>query len=258
MNLLHSQISGQGKPLIILHGFLGMSDNWKTLAKQYSKFFEVHLVDLRNHGKSFHSDAFTYKLMVDDLKYYIANYNLTKCNVIGHSMGGKVAMLFAVTNANLIEKLVVADISPRHYEPHHQTILEALQSIDFAIHNSRKLIEQELRNHVSGHGVVQFLLKNVYRKDKLNLGFRFNLDSLAANYNSELGKELPEGSLFKSKTLFLKGENSDYITPTKDHNLIQLHFPNSEIITVKNAGHWLHSENSTDFLRYSMTFFDQN
>lgn len=131
--LLHSRIEGEGKPLVIIHGFLGMSDNWKTLGTQFAiDGFQVHVLDLRNHGKSFHSEDFSYEIMTEDVKQYCDFHQLKDVNMIGHSMGGKVAMLLATTYPELVSKLIVADIGPKYYAPHHQTILAALNAVDFS------------------------------------------------------------------------------------------------------------------------------
>ena len=123
MDILHSQIAGNGHPLLILHGYFGMSDNWKTLGNQFSKDFQVHLIDQRNHGRSFHDLSFNYDLLAQDLYDYIQFYQLEKVHLIGHSMGGKTAMLFATKYPDLIEKLIIVDISPKPYKPHHNAIL---------------------------------------------------------------------------------------------------------------------------------------
>lgn len=130
--ILHSKIFGEGTPFIILHGFLGMGDNWKTLGKRFSQLgYQIHLVDQRNHGRSFHSDAFDYELLAEDLLTYCTHYNIKKCNVLGHSMGGKTAMLFTALYPDLVNKLIVADIAPRFYPIHHDAILEGLLALDF-------------------------------------------------------------------------------------------------------------------------------
>jgi len=243
--LLHSKILGKGEPLIILHGYFGMGDNWKSLANKFSEFFEVHLIDQRNHGRSFHSDDFTYELMVEDLKNYISHYNLDKIYLLGHSMGGKTAMLFAVTYPELVKKLIVADIAPKYYPPHHQFILEALNAVDFTKINSRREVEEILKKYIDEEGIRQFLLKNVYWKDKGKLAYRFNLESLTEN-NQEVGEALSVFTTYQGPTLFLRGENSGYISED-DIPLIQAHFPNSKIVTIKNSGHWLHAENPKQF-----------
>jgi pimeloyl-ACP methyl ester carboxylesterase len=244
-SILHSTIKGTGKPLLILHGYFGMSDNWKTLGNQFSEEYQVHLIDQRNHGRSFHANEFNYDVLVDDLHNYIKHYQLEKVHLLGHSMGGKTAMLFAVTYSNLIDKLMIADISPRKYEPHHNAILAGLNSIDFSVQTSRSLVDAKLSELVSELGVRQFLLKNVYWIEKGKLAFRFNLKSLTKN-NPSIGDALPNGTLFNGETLFLKGSKSGYITE-KELPIIDVHFPNSKVVSIANAGHWLHAENPNDF-----------
>ncbi len=243
--LLHSTIIGTGKPLIIAHGFFGMGDNWKTLAKRFSTHFEVHLIDQRNHGRSFHSDDFNYELLIEDLLYYIKHYQLKEVSLIGHSMGGKMAMLFAVTYPEYLDKLVVVDIAPKYYEPHHTFIFNALKNIDFDKITTRREVAEVLEKYIDNEGIRQFLLKNVYWKTKTQLALRFNLESLIEN-SSEVGEALPPFTSFDKPTLFLKGDHSDYITED-DNPLIEAHFPQAKIITVKNSGHWLHADNPGAF-----------
>jgi len=252
MDKLHSTILGEGFPLIILHGYLGMSDNWKTLGTKLAVNFQVHLIDQRNHGRSFHADEFDLELLAEDLHGYIIDNNLKNVNLLGHSMGGKVAMLFAVTYPKLVHKLIVADISPRAYKPHHQQILEALNAVNFQLQNTRKKVEEVLKIYIQDQGILQFLLKNVYWKEKGKLAYRFNLNSLTENY-PEVGEALPSFTEFTGETLFLKGEKSDYITKN-DEPLIKAHFEDAQIITVKNAGHWLHAENPTQFYNEVVSF----
>lgn len=252
MKLLHSTIIGSGQPLLILHGYFGMSDNWKSLGAKFSENFEVHLIDQRNHGRSFHSDEFDYELLVEDLYNYVQHHHLKNTILLGHSMGGKVAMLFAVTYSELVDKLIVADISPKFYTPHHEDILAALNTVNFSLHNTRKKVEDVLKIYIKDEGTLQFLLKNVYWKSKEKLAFRFNLQSLM-EHNSEVGEALPSFTHFEGKTIFLKGEKSNYITED-DYALIAAHFPNSKIVTVKNAGHWLHAENPDQFYEEVINF----
>lgn len=253
MEILHSRIIGAGKPFLILHGYFGMGDNWKTHANKLAEDgFEVHLIDQRNHGRSFQSDAFSYELMVEDLKKYIEHHQLEKVNLLGHSMGGKTVMLFAVENPDKINKLIVADISPRAYPPHHNAILKALNSVDFSIHNSRKLIDEQLANYIAEIGVRGFLAKSLYWKEKGTLAFRFNVKSLTEN-NKKVGVALPSFTQFKGEVLFLRGENSEYII-NDDIPLIKSHFPNAQIATITNAGHWLHAENPKDFYNEVIQF----
>lgn len=250
--LLHSKILGKGEPLLILHGYFGMGDNWKSLANKFADHFEVHLIDQRNHGRSFHSDDFSYELMVEDLHHYIKHHRLEKVHLLGHSMGGKTVMLFAVTFPEMIDKMIVADISPRYFSPHHEFILTALNEVDFSIQKTRREVETILSKYIDENGIRQFLLKNVFWKSKGELDFRFNLESLTEN-NDEVGIALPSFTNFDGEVLFLKGGNSGYISENDDA-LIAAHFPKAEIKTVKNAGHWLHAENPTDFYAFVVEF----
>lgn len=252
MELLHSKIIGVGEPLLILHGYFGNGDNWKSIGSELSKTFQVHLIDQRNHGRSFHVDAFDYEEMVSDLQSYITHYQLENVNLIGHSMGGKTAMLYAVENSQSVHRLIVADISPKMYPPHHEAILDALNSIDFSIHSSRKLVDEKLKELIPEVGVRQFLMKNVYWKEKGQLAFRFNLQSLTEN-NNEVGAALPSFTTFEGETLFLKGENSGYISANEEP-LIKAHFPAAHIVSIPKAGHWLHAENPEAFLYATQHF----
>lgn len=244
-SILNSTIKGEGKPLLILHGYFGMSDNWKTLGNQFSEDYQVHLIDQRNHGRSFQADEFNYKVLAEDLYNYIQHHQLENVYLVGHSMGGKTAMLFAATYPDLVDKLIVVDISPKEYQPHHNAILAGLNSVDFTIHNSRKLVDEQLSKYIPEFGVRQFLMKNVYWVEKEQLGFRFNLKSLTDN-NPEVGKPLPQNTSFSKETLFLKGEKSGYIIP-QEQLIIDNHFPNNKVVEIANAGHWLHAENPKQF-----------
>ena len=251
--LLHSRIEGEGKPLVILHGFLGMSDNWKTLGTQFAvDGFQVHALDLRNHGKSFHSEEFSYEIMMEDVKQYCDYHNLNEINIVGHSMGGKVAMLLATTYPELVSKLIVADIGPKYYAPHHQTIIEALNAVDFSKKPSRGEVEEIVSLYIKDFGTRQFLLKNLYRASPEQLAFRFNLKVF--NDKIEIiGVALPFENVFSKPTLFLRGDKSDYILDS-DFETIYHHFPNAKIETIKNAGHWLHAENPKDFYTHVLNF----
>lgn len=253
MDLLYSKIIGEGRPMVILHGYLGMSDNWKTLGNDFAEAgFQVHLLDLRNHGRSFHSMDFSYTYMMQDVVDYCAHHQLENIVLIGHSMGGKVAMLTACEYPDLVEKLIVADISPREYEPHHQEIMQALNAVDFSRISSRKEVENIMSLYIKEFGVLQFLMKNVHRITPEQLGFRFNLNVFNQD-DTTIGEALPDGAIFEKNTLFLKGEKSKYIQ-SEDEILIKKHFPNSEIKTVSAAGHWLHADNPKDFYDKTIDF----
>jgi len=251
--MLYSRIEGEGKPLLILHGFLGMSDNWKTFAGQIAaEGFQLHILDLRNHGRSFHSDIFTYEAMVQDVFEYCEEHGLDKVSILGHSMGGKVAMFFATTYPEKVEKLIVADIGPKYYRPHHQDILAGLNAVDLSQKPDRSQVEEILKEYVSDFGTRQFLMKSLYWTEPGQLAFRFNLPVFNEQIDN-IGKALPDNALFEKPTLFLRGGNSNYIKD-EDFETIRRHFPNSEIKTIPNAGHWLHAENPKDFYSESIQY----
>lgn len=250
---LHANIEGEGQPLFILHGFLGMGDNWKTLGKSYAaEGFEVHLIDQRNHGRSPHSEEFNYELLAKDVKEYADENQIEQFLVIGHSMGGKTAMQLACMYPSLVEKLLVADIAPKYYAPHHQQILEGLTKLEQANLTSRNQAENLLSEFISEKGIRLFLLKNLYRKEKNKYGLRVNLEALKSNIE-EIGKALSSNASFPGETLFLKGARSNYIVDD-DESLIKRHFPKAEIAVIKNAGHWLHAEQREAFFDRSIRF----
>lgn len=253
--ILHSQIIGTGTPFVILHGFLGMGDNWKTLGNKFAQQgYQVHLVDQRNHGRSFHSEVFNYDVMASDLKMYCKHYRLEKIVLLGHSMGGKTAMQFATQNPEDVSKLIVADIGPQAYPPHHQYILKALEELTKQPITARQQADTIISQYIKEPGIRQFLLKNLYWKEKGILGLRLNVSALSKNI-LEIGKPLAENAVYTGETLFLKGEKSNYILP-QDMPSIKKHFPKAVIKTIKNAGHWLHAENPTQFFKEVLAFLE--
>lgn len=255
MKILHSRILGSGPPLIILHGFLGMSDNWKSLGSQLANSgFQVHLVDQRNHGRSFWSEDFNYGLLVEDLLNYYRHHGIGKSSLIGHSMGGKTAMLFACHHPERIEKLIVADIGPKHYPPHHQMILESLNKLDLTRLKTRNEADEALSESIKDWGIRQFLLKNLFWVKPGILAFRMNLAVLKTSME-QIGTPLPGTCSFSGPSLFLRGSKSNYILD-EDFMLIRKHFPEAEIQTIQNAGHWLHAEKPADFLNACFKFLN--
>lgn len=252
MQTLHHKILGQGEPLVILHGLFGMLDNWMTLAKRFSEFYEVHLIDQRNHGHSFHDHVHDYPAMANDLINYLETKKLSPVNLLGHSMGGKTAMLVACSRPDLIDKLIVVDIAPKFYAPHHQSIISGLYAVKEANISSRKEADQILANHFDNIGIRQFLLKNLYWKTKTCLDFRFNLEGIVSQIDN-IGSALDEEMTFEKPTLFVDGEKSDYILES-DLDTIESHFPDYEIEVIPNAGHWVHAENPDLFWEKVMNF----
>lgn len=251
--LLHSNIIGQGKPFVVLHGFLGMGDNWKTLARKFAEQgYQLHLVDQRNHGRSFHDEAFDYEVMAEDLKHYCDEHQLNDIILLGHSMGGKTAMLFSTLYPEMVSKLLVADISPRFYPIHHDAILDGLSSLDFSEIKSRSQAEKALEQYVPEFGTRQFLLKNLYWIEKGQLALRINLPVLKEQVE-EVGEALPIHSKYNGNSLFLRGDKSEYIGE-QDETIIKNHFEDVSIVTIENAGHWLHAENPQDFYEEVIRF----
>jgi pimeloyl-ACP methyl ester carboxylesterase len=243
---------GKGQPLLILHGLFGMLDNWITLGKRYSKHFEVYLIDQRNHGKSPHSDEFTFVDMADDLMEFIEDHHIRGALMIGHSMGGKTLIEFANDHACFIDKMVIADIGPKAYEPRHENIVAAMESIDFQTIKSRKDAEEVLKSQIPNFQIRQFLLKNLYWEYKQKLGWKINLKAIKQNLEEVLA-DMSEYRI-TIPTLFLRGGDSDYILP-EDEEAIKIQFPNSYIVTIPGTGHWLHAEKQDEFYRITMEFF---
>lgn len=251
--VLHSRISGEGKPLFILHGFLGMLDNWKSLGMQYEAAgMQVHLIDQRNHGSSFWSGEFHYEAMAEDLSTYAKHHGVAKAVVLGHSMGGKTAMQFACSYPSIVEKLLVADIAPKFYPPHHDELLDALSTLPVHELSSRSEADDLLSRRIKDMGIRQFLLKNLYRKEKDRLAFRCNLDVLREK-SAEVGEALPATATYPGPVLFIRGGNSEYVMPS-DLGEILHHFPAARMETIAGTGHWLHAEQPERFFEVSLDF----
>lgn len=253
MEILYSNIIGEGHPLLILHGFLGMSDNWKTLGSQFAKMgYQVHLIDQRNHGKSFWSEDFNYDILAEDLARYMDHHDIKSACILGHSMGGKTAMNFASTYPERTYKLIVADIAPKFYPPHHQYIIDALMALPLDSLKSRSAADYELAKYLHDWGIRQFLLKSLHWVEKGRLDFRFNLKVLSRKME-EIGDALEATAFYKGPVLFLRGSRSEYIQDS-DLPLIKNHFPNAYMETVEDAGHWLHAENPQEFIQFAKVF----
>lgn len=245
---------GTGQPLIILHGLFGQSDNWNTLAKRFAENnFRVFTIDQRNHGLSPHSEIWNYEVMAQDLKEFIETHHLQQPILLGHSMGGKTVMFFEMLFPHIAKQLVIVDIAPRVYEPHHNEVLKALNAVDFNTITTRKEAESILNQYLPDFGTKQFLLKNIYWKndnDKL-MTWRFNLHTITKEYH-EIGVEIPNG-ISNTDTLFIRGEKSNYILDS-DIELIKLHFKNYQLKTISNSGHWIHAEQPEAFYNCVMDF----
>ncbi|MEN9993607.1 MAG: hypothetical protein RL762_264 [Bacteroidota bacterium] len=250
MKLYYRQI-GQGKPLVILHGLFGFSDNWQTHAKKLAEYYEVTLVDLRNHGHSPWSAEFSYALMVEDLHELLQDLHIEKPILLGHSMGGKLAMHYDQSYPQFIEKLIVVDMGVKGYPPHHAHILAAIHAIDLSKMSARSEAEAILRTFVESEGVRQFLLKNLYWEEKGKLAWRVNFPVLEASM-PEILAALPEHESF-TPTLFIRGLLSNYIL---DEDIAQLegYYPDSQLASIPNAGHWVHAEAPDAFIDEVLSF----
>jgi esterase len=251
MNLNFKEF-GAGEPLVILHGLFGTLDNWQTIARQLAEDFTVYIVDLPNHGRSPHTKGeFDYSEMSDAVAEFLTKNWIHETRLIGHSMGGKLAMQLALHQPDLIKKLAVIDIAPKKYSGGHGNIFKALFALDLTTLNDRKEAEKFLTEHLpeEGAGTIQFLLKNLSRlADTEGGGFewKMNLDVLYANYPRILDK-LEGDTPFMKPTLFIRGGNSNYIKDS-DFDLILKLFPNSAIQTIEGAGHWVHAEKPKELL----------
>ncbi|WP_343560370.1 alpha/beta fold hydrolase [Sphingobacterium sp.] len=256
--LLHSKIYGAengGTPLIVLHGLFGMADNWGSFGRSFGEKRQIHLLDLRNHGRSFHSENMSIEDMVEDLGNYVASIGADKILLLGHSLGGKVAMQFAIEHPGQVEKLIIADIAPKAYPPHHEDIFSALCAVDINRMDNRKDVQSKLETYLSDPGVIQFLLKNVYIKEDRKLGWRFNLDVLQRKYADFITVGVKAG-IYNGPSLFLAGEKSRYILP-EDKDNIREQFPQVRFEIIPNAGHWVQAENPQAFDTFVAAFLDQ-
>ncbi|TND05114.1 MAG: alpha/beta hydrolase [Bacteroidetes bacterium] len=249
--------SGSGRPMIILHGLFGISDNWATLARQWSEHYTVYAVDLRNHGQSPHAEDWNYRVMSEDVAELIRGEALRDVILIGHSMGGKTGMRLALDQPALISRLVVSDIAPKKYESNQRDVVEALLRVQPQNLASRKEAETLLAERISDYGTQQFLLKNLYWEETAagkKLNWRFNLDVISRKLDV-VSEATNEPAPCFTDTLFIRGERSDYIT-AEDETEISYVFPNSKIITVKNAGHWVHADQPQAVYDEVMRFAD--
>jgi pimeloyl-ACP methyl ester carboxylesterase len=245
-SLLHYLDQGQGRPLVILHGLFGTLDNWHTLARRWAAEagLRVLSVDLRNHGRSFQSPEHSYHLMAQDLLNLFDHLGLVGDDVslLGHSMGGKVAMRFALDYPDRLARLLVLDIAPRYSDMEHQTdIVAGLRAVNLAALESRQQADEALAQHIPQVGVRQFLLKNLYRREDNSFAWRINLNALTASLPA-IGEETSAAHPFLKPTLFVRGGKSNYITAEDKLYGIPALFPNSQVETVVDAGHWLHAE----------------
>lgn len=246
MSLNYKQF-GKGETIVILHGLLGSLDNWQTLAKKLADQYHVVIVDQRNHGKSPHFDDMDFDLMVSDLEKLMNELDIVQFHLIGHSMGGKAAMNFAVAHPSRIKKLIIVDIGPKPYKGGHDQIFKALFSIDPTLLKSRTEAEEKMGWLLDDKSVLLFLLKNLIRNPEGGYHWKMNLEVIYRNYDNIL-EEVQVPWPYNQPVLFIRGGKSGYIKD-EDMDDISLKFPLTEFVTIENAGHWVHAEAPGIFLK---------
>lgn len=242
---LNHKIYGQGDPIIILHGLFGMLDNWKTIADRLSEHHMVILVDQRNHGRSPHEDGINYDLMAEDLMHFMEDNWIHKAHIIGHSMGGKTALRFAIDHGDMVDKLVVVDMGIKSYPAGHQLIFEALNAVPIDSITSRSEAEEYLAQFITSKAVRLFLMKNLTRKKNGGYQWKMNLPVIEQHYEEILDAVKPDHAV-DVDTLFIRGEKSNYIQE-EDKSEIKTLFPLAQFVDI-NAGHWVHAEKPDELL----------
>jgi len=251
---------GEGPPLIILHGLYGSSDNWVTIAKNLSDTYTIILPDQRNHGESPHSDIHNYESMRDDLYELVKDLNLKKIFLAGHSMGGKTAISFAINWPEMLNGLLVADISPFENEErtnigynYNLSILNAMLSVDLKQITSRRDAEELLMKKITDERIAGFILKNLHRDTGNNFSWKINLTSVIRNLGNIMEGVIKNDDSIQPITgfpvIFLKGSESDYLVPSAYREILQI-FPAAEIKVIEKAGHWIHAERPDEVIRY--------
>ncbi|MBI1182930.1 alpha/beta fold hydrolase [bacterium] len=243
---------GEGEEtLLILHGLFGMLDNWTTLARQFAAHYTVYTIDLRNHGKSAHSNEMSYELMANDLLEFMDEHQLYTANIIGHSMGGKTVMAFTDLYPERVERMVVVDIAPKRYAPKHSEIIHALQDLPIDDISSRSEAETWLQTRIDEEGVRLFLLKNLQRTGN-GFGWKMNLPALVAHYEEIIG-DVKLSNHFERPVLVLKGAQSNYID-SQDEEDFEAIYDNLRIVAIPGAGHWVHAEQPALFYEQTLSF----
>ncbi|MGV3581463.1 MAG: alpha/beta fold hydrolase [Methylophilus sp.] len=249
---LHYQTLGQGQPLVLLHGLFGSADNWGTFAKHFSQYYQVISVDLRNHGRSPHSDSQNYSDMADDLIELCDSLNLDTIHLLGHSLGGKVAMQFATQYPERVDQLIVVDIAMRTYPDAQTYLIDAMMAVDLSTVRSRSEVDQILSSTIDNIKVRQFLLMNLVKVDD-QLQWRTNLPALKANYPA-IRQAVCESAQYDKLCLFIRGERSDYV---HDDDVVQIknHFTQAQFVSLP-TGHWVHAEQPQAFVEVVAQFLN--
>ena len=251
--ILHYKQQGTGKDVILIHGLFGSLENLNMIAKGLKDSYRVTNIDVRNHGSSFHEHSMAYDELAQDVVNLMTKLDIEQASILGHSMGGKIAMQIALEHSKKVDKLIVADIAPVTYPPHHNHIIKGLQDIDLTLVNSRKDADNQLAKFVDNLGVRQFLLRNLIATDG-KFSFKCNLNNIEKSY-SQITKAYQGEQQFEGKTLFIKGGESTYIT-AEHRDIINRLFPYSRAKIIQGAGHWLHAEKTVAFNKIVNDFLD--
>lgn len=253
--ILKSKIFGNnGQPLLILHGLFGMSDNWTYFGKYWANNYYVHLIDIRNHGNSFHSNEMDYLILSKDIISYIKYYKLSNPILIGHSMGGKIVMHIALNYPFISSKIIIVDIAPKNYPPYHKKIIDIIKKINLDIIEKRNDLEKFLSNFFLDKTIKSLLSKNLYRKNNGKFAFKFYLEGIEKNYK-KLSNYPIQFKKYKKLILFITGSKSNYISKN-DYFIIKKYFPLSKIITIEGAGHCVHSYMPNTFCNIVQEFIN--
>ncbi len=255
--MINAVVAGRGEPLLILHGLFGSLDNYRSIALHFERHHQVHRLDLPGHGDSDSLPELTISAMTADIQQYLEQNNIERCSVLGHSLGGKVAMALASNDIQRrINQLIIVDIAPRLYPPHHQELLDALLSLDLNTLVDRRDADKLLRTTIPEAGVRAFLLKSLIRNEDQSLRWQFDLNGLNASYASI--REMPTmAKAIANPTLFIKGGKSNYIRDS-DVELIKRHFSNATLKEIPGAGHWVHAEKPAVFSRLCTEFLQHS
>lgn len=244
MTLLNYTQQGSGPHIVLIHGLFGSLDNLNMVAKSLREHYTVTSVDVRNHGDSFHKNSMSYDDLAQDIANVMEHLSIDKAHILGHSMGGKIAMWLALNHPELINKLIVADIAPVNYPPHHKHIIHGLKSINLSKIANRKEADTQLAEHVKEVGVRQFLLRNLSTVNN-KMSFKCSLDYIDNCYE-QIMSGFDTNKKFSGETLFIKGGDSDYIRAEHRDIIVKL-FPQSKAKIIQGTGHWLHAEKTTIF-----------
>lgn len=243
--MIHFKQYGQhDETLVVIHGLFGNSDNWHSIAQSLSEQFTVYCLDLPNHGKSSPLENAAYNVMAKEIHNWMQEQGLAQCFLLGHSMGGKVAMQFASQYPDMVKRLIVADIAPVNYESSHHVIFDGLKAIDLAQIKTRKEADKILAQYVETLGVRQFLLKSLVKTES-GFEWQIHIDNLFNNY-AQIRAIPPFVEAYQGETLFIKGENSDYIQAQHKESILTW-FPQAKVKMIPGTGHWLHAEKPLPF-----------